>query len=109
MATIHPRKVSDCALVTGLSSNDKLFVVSNDVGGVTNNALITASNFFSNTPVSFMTTGNNAVSTANLVVRTATTMQSNSIGVEGQIKWDINFIYVCIANNVWKRVALSSF
>ena len=33
----------------------------------------------------------------------------NSVGQPGQIVWDTNYIYVCTATNVWKRVALTSF
>ncbi len=34
---------------------------------------------------------------------------STAAGTAGQISFDSNFIYVCIAKNVWKRVALASF
>lgn len=30
-------------------------------------------------------------------------------GTTGMIKWDANFIYVCIANNVWKRAPISTW
>lgn len=32
-----------------------------------------------------------------------------SEGQEGQITWDGNYVYVCIATNTWKRVALTSW
>ncbi len=38
-----------------------------------------------------------------------TTKANNSPGSAGQISWDGNYIYVCVASNTWKRVALSSF
>jgi hypothetical protein len=34
---------------------------------------------------------------------------SNSAGTTGQISIDANFIYVCVATNTWKRVALSTW
>jgi hypothetical protein len=34
---------------------------------------------------------------------------SISPGTPGQIRWDANFIYLCIAANTWKRTALTSF
>lgn len=34
---------------------------------------------------------------------------STTAGVQGQIAWDTNFIYVCTATNVWRRAALSSW
>ena len=30
-------------------------------------------------------------------------------GQAGQICWDANYLYVCVATNTWKRVALSSW
>lgn len=32
-----------------------------------------------------------------------------SAGVAGQIEWDNGFIYVCVAANTWKRVAISTW
>jgi hypothetical protein len=37
------------------------------------------------------------------------TRANNSDGTVGQISVDANYIYVCTATNVWKRVALSTF
>ncbi len=34
---------------------------------------------------------------------------SIAAGTPGQIRWDTNFIYLCIAANTWKRTALTSF
>jgi hypothetical protein len=33
---------------------------------------------------------------------------SSSFGVTGQIAWDANYIYICVANNSWKRVELDN-
>lgn len=30
-------------------------------------------------------------------------------GLQGQIAWDASFLYICISNGVWRRVAISSF
>ena len=30
-------------------------------------------------------------------------------GTQGQIAWDANYIYVCIATNTWKRVAITTW
>ena len=37
------------------------------------------------------------------------TKASNSPGVQGQICWDGNYIYICVATNTWKRSNLSSY
>jgi hypothetical protein len=34
---------------------------------------------------------------------------SSDTGSEGQISWDSNYLYVCIATNTWKRVALATW
>jgi hypothetical protein len=30
-------------------------------------------------------------------------------GVAGSVRYDANFLYVCVSANVWKRVALTAF
>ena len=34
---------------------------------------------------------------------------TNSVGKKSQIAIDSNYLYVCVATNVWKRIALSSW
>lgn len=34
---------------------------------------------------------------------------SSSVGSAGQVSWDSNYYYICIANNTWRRIAHSSF
>lgn len=34
---------------------------------------------------------------------------ANDTGVQGTIVWDGDYIYVCVATNTWKRVAISSW
>ena len=34
---------------------------------------------------------------------------STSTGVQGEIRQDDNFVYVCTAKDTWKRIALSAF
>lgn len=34
---------------------------------------------------------------------------SNSGGFKGDIRWDNDYLYVCIENNVWKRMPLASW
>jgi hypothetical protein len=37
------------------------------------------------------------------------TKASGDTGTAGQITWDANYIYVCVATNTWKRAALTGF
>lgn len=48
--------------------------------------------------------------TANsLIVSNSSTKTAGSEGTPGQISWDANYIYVCVATNSWKRVAFTSW
>ena len=38
-----------------------------------------------------------------------TISSSTDIGYQGEICYDSNYIYVCVSNNSWKRMALSSW
>jgi hypothetical protein len=43
-------------------------------------------------------------------LRTAKTPASSSdTGNTGDIAWDTDYIYVCVAANTWKRVAIASW
>lgn len=43
-------------------------------------------------------------------IRTASTPSSASdFGIAGEIRWDANYIYVCVATDTWKRVAISTW
>jgi hypothetical protein len=38
-----------------------------------------------------------------------TPASSSATGITNQVSWDSNYLYVCVAANTWKRVALASF
>ena len=38
-----------------------------------------------------------------------TPSSASDFGQTGEIRWDANYIYVCVATDTWKRVALSSW
>ena len=43
-------------------------------------------------------------------IRTARTPGSAAgTGTQGEISWDANYIYICVATNTWKRVAISTW
>jgi len=39
----------------------------------------------------------------------STPSSASDYGFPGEIRWDANYIYVCVATDTWKRVALSSW
>ena len=42
-------------------------------------------------------------------VSNGTPASATATGTTGEIQWDANYIYVCIATNTWKRVAISTW
>jgi hypothetical protein len=46
---------------------------------------------------------------ANLVISNTVPANSSSSGLVGSIARDTNYIYVCVANNTWKRAGLDSW
>jgi len=42
-------------------------------------------------------------------VSNGTPSSATATGTTGEIQWDANYIYVCIATNTWKRVAISTW
>jgi hypothetical protein len=46
---------------------------------------------------------------ANLTILASTPANSSSNGIQGNMSYDTNYLYVCSTNNHWLRVGLSSF
>lgn len=46
---------------------------------------------------------------ANLIVSNTTPANSSSTGLAGTISYDSSYIYICVANNTWKRANLTSW
>lgn len=44
-----------------------------------------------------------------LITATSTPASATAAGTAGTITWDANFLYVCTATNVWKRVAIATW
>ena len=52
----------------------------------------------------------NAMVSANLItIPNFTPANSSANGVQSQITYDASFIYVAVANNTWKRVAIATW
>jgi len=50
------------------------------------------------------------VNADSIIVRTAKTpATATDTGVTGQIAWDSNFVYVCVATNTWKKTAIATW
>lgn len=47
---------------------------------------------------------------ANICIQTTKTPASaTATGTKGTICWDANYLYICVATNTWKRIALSTW
>lgn len=50
------------------------------------------------------------VTTPNLIISTGTAPSTiTSTGTKGQIAYDTGYLYICIATNIWRRVALTTW
>jgi hypothetical protein len=47
------------------------------------------------------------LSVGNTLSALVQTKAANAAGIAGEICWDSNYIYVCVATNTWKRAALT--
>lgn len=60
-----------------------------------------------------LTNGNTSTlgMTVNSITLTSsgTPASASASGTQGQIRWDANYIYVCVATNTWKRAALTTW
>lgn len=45
----------------------------------------------------------------NVVLHSGAPATSSSTGVQGQVAYDANYMYICVATNTWKRIATSTF
>ena len=49
------------------------------------------------------------INSSGIRIRTASTPTSSSSGNVGDIRWDVDYIYVCVSGDTWKRAALSVY
>ena len=66
--------------------------------GVTNTVIVSVGTLFNNSAISSVR-----------VPTSSPPANSTASGSTGTVVWDSGFIYVCVANNTWKRATLDSF
>lgn len=49
------------------------------------------------------------ITVGGLILETDIPGSSSALGTAGEVSWDNDYIYICVATNTWKRVALSSY
>jgi hypothetical protein len=95
MAT-EVKKVSQLTEITSATADDQILIV-NDPAGTPSSRKLSVKNLFGN-------------STVNVAITSISPSNSTMTAVKaGSIFYDSSYIYIAVANNVIKRVALSSF
>lgn len=88
-----PEKGTSLPQFTALGPQDRVFVIAS-MNTVPNTGTVNVATLFTNAVIS---------------VASAPPANSTANGVPGQLTYDSNYIYVCLANSSWKRATLSSF
>jgi hypothetical protein len=100
-------KVSELTSLTNASSDDLLLIV-DDPSGSPQSKKITVGNLFNVSSNAAFSA--NVVFNANVALKYSNTPANSTISAQqGTIFYDSNYIYIAVANNTLKRVALSSF
>ena len=87
----NSKKVSELPIAVNVASADRILVLRDPAGNpsVRTAALSTVS--------------------ANLTLSNSAPANSSVNGVAGTIRYDSNYVYICVANNAWKRASLTSW
>lgn len=92
------KKLSELPSATSVAG-DALMVVVDTPSGTANTKYITVSNLLSNS----------ANVRATSIKGTTVPSTANATGVAGEVRYDSSHVYVCVANNTWKRAELSTW
>ena len=85
------KKVSELPTASNVASTDRVLVL-RDPSGNASVRTVTMSTL-----------------SANLIVSNSAPANSSANGFAGQIAYDSSYVYVCIANNTWKRADLTTW
>lgn len=87
----NSKKVSELPTAANVATSDRVLVLRDPAGSPS------------------VRTVNVGIFAANLVVSNTVPANSSANGVAGTIARDTSYFYVCVANNTWKRAALSTW
>lgn len=87
----NPKAFSELPVAANVAATDRVVILRDPSGNAS------------------LTTTELSTLSANLVLRNTTPATSSSNGVAGFIAFDSNYVYVCVANNTWKRAALTTW
>lgn len=85
------KKISELPTAANVAASDRLLVLRDPSG----------------TPS--VRTVNVSVFSANLVLSNSVPANSSANGLVGTIRYDSSYVYICVANNTWKRATLNTW
>ena len=98
--------LSHQTFVAGVDSTARYF----SALGKPNYSIVKGLNIIGNVAASDDVIAGNTVTTKGLVISNPITPESSTApGTKGQIAWDTDYVYVCIADGTWRRAALTSW
>lgn len=107
------KKFSELEAATNLAASDLLVLVNQPGTANVSTKKITATNLFANVSINTtfkQTVTANTLFVANLnVVALNLPATASANGTTGEIRVSNSHIYVCVANNTWKRTELSTW
>jgi hypothetical protein len=93
----------------GNSQSNQIVIGDSAVGNGSNTTTIgnssTTGTYLAGTATSILSVAGDTVR----IVNDKTPANAGAAGTEGDICWDANYIYVCVAANTWKRVAIATW
>lgn len=93
------KKISEHDAITSVVGSDLLIVVSDPGGNNVATKTITVLNLLANS----------ANVRATSIKNTSVPATANATGVAGEVRYNTDHFYVCVATNTWKRTALSTW
>lgn len=92
------KKISELTALT-TATGDDLLVIVDDPSGSAVTKKITVNSLMMNT----------SNVTTSFIRQTAAPALANSSGTIGELRFDSSYIYVCVANNSWKKASLTAW
>ena len=96
------KKITELTALSAPVGSDLLVMV-DDPAGAAETKKITVADFFANVSCNVVF-GNTTV-----LPSTTTPVGPTNTGRKGEIRYDSDYLYICVATNTWKRTALSTW
>lgn len=97
-------------LTNGNTSNLDMTVNNTFCNTISTNSVTTGTLTVTSNSVTLDIVTSNTLNINSLTITTPSTpINATATGIQGQITWDADYIYVCVANNTWKRTALTTW